>query len=163
MRGVAEGRLDPASSAFQLHIDRCVGCRACEPVCPSGVQYGALLELAREEAVKAGGSRWHGRLMLALFARPTATRVAMTLARVLRASGLPALAARVLPAWRWLGGVRLAAGMLAASAPWRGLRRAQRAARGTAPTGGAASSTFIARSRGFEPGICLANPMAKLA
>lgn len=30
-------------------IDTCVGCRNCETVCPSGVEYGHLLELAREE------------------------------------------------------------------------------------------------------------------
>jgi glycolate oxidase iron-sulfur subunit len=151
MRGVAEGRLDPASFAFQVHIDRCVGCRACETVCPSGVQYGALLELAREEAVKAGGSRWHSRLMIALFARRTPTRVVMTLARLLRATGLPALAARLLPSWRWMSGIRLAAGMLAASAPWRGLRRAESApapagARGAAEADGAA----LARARGGD-------------
>src|SRR5688572_9945233 len=115
MRAVVEGRLDPAADAFQLHIDRCVGCRACETVCPAGVQYGALLELAREEAVKAGGGgRWHSRLLLAVFARPRLTGLAMALARLLRATGLPRLAVRLMPRWRWLAGVRLAAGMLAA-------------------------------------------------
>jgi glycolate oxidase iron-sulfur subunit len=48
MRAVAEGRLENTSSAFVTHIDRCLGCRACEQVCPAGVEYGQLLEGARE-------------------------------------------------------------------------------------------------------------------
>ena len=48
MRAVAEGRLEETSSAFQTHIDRCLGCRACELVCPAGVEYGQVLEASRE-------------------------------------------------------------------------------------------------------------------
>lgn len=47
MRAVAEGRLATESPTFERHINRCLGCRACEPVCPAGVQYGQLLEGAR--------------------------------------------------------------------------------------------------------------------
>ena len=49
MRAVEEGRLATDSSTFARHIDRCLGCRACEPVCPAGVEYGQLLEGARAE------------------------------------------------------------------------------------------------------------------
>jgi glycolate oxidase iron-sulfur subunit len=48
MRAVAEGRIEDTSSAFAKHIDRCLGCRACEQVCPAGVEYGQLLEASRE-------------------------------------------------------------------------------------------------------------------
>ncbi len=48
MRAVAEGRLENTSSAYRTHIDRCLGCRACEQVCPAGVEYGQLLEASRE-------------------------------------------------------------------------------------------------------------------
>lgn len=48
MRAVAEGRLEDTSNAFSTHIDRCLGCRACEQVCPAGVEYGQLLEASRE-------------------------------------------------------------------------------------------------------------------
>jgi glycolate dehydrogenase iron-sulfur subunit len=48
MRAVAEGRLENTSSAFATHIDRCLGCRACEQVCPAGVEYGQVLEASRE-------------------------------------------------------------------------------------------------------------------
>lgn len=48
MRALAEGRLESTSDAFRTHIDRCLGCRACEQVCPAGVEYGQLLEASRE-------------------------------------------------------------------------------------------------------------------
>lgn len=53
MRAVAEGRLENTSNAFQTHIDRCLGCRACEQVCPAGVEYGQLLEASREVLLHA--------------------------------------------------------------------------------------------------------------
>jgi glycolate oxidase iron-sulfur subunit len=45
---VDAGRLEIGDS-FVTHIDRCLGCRACETACPSGVQYGRILERARAE------------------------------------------------------------------------------------------------------------------
>jgi glycolate oxidase iron-sulfur subunit len=48
MQLVDEGRLELGDS-FVTHIDRCLNCRACESVCPSGVEYGKLLELARAQ------------------------------------------------------------------------------------------------------------------
>ena len=53
MRAVAEGRIENTSDAFRTHIDRCLGCRACEQVCPAGVEYGQLLESSREELLRA--------------------------------------------------------------------------------------------------------------
>ncbi len=46
MGAAAEGRI-ALDELFQEHIDLCLGCRACETACPSGVQYGLLLEGAR--------------------------------------------------------------------------------------------------------------------
>lgn len=46
MRAAADGRIG-LDGAFAQHIELCLGCRACETACPSGVQYGALLEVTR--------------------------------------------------------------------------------------------------------------------
>ena len=46
MRALQEGRL-PMDHPTVRHIDLCLGCRACEATCPSGVQYGELLEETR--------------------------------------------------------------------------------------------------------------------
>jgi len=51
MRAVQEGRLALGDTAVR-HIDSCLGCRACEAVCPSGVQYGDLLEHTRDHFEK---------------------------------------------------------------------------------------------------------------
>jgi glycolate oxidase iron-sulfur subunit len=48
MQAVAEGRMD-ISSEFVEHMYCCLGCRACETACPSGVQFGKLIEAAREQ------------------------------------------------------------------------------------------------------------------
>jgi glycolate oxidase iron-sulfur subunit len=47
MRAVQDGRL-PLDDTSVQHIDLCLGCRACEAVCPSGVHYGHLLEHTRD-------------------------------------------------------------------------------------------------------------------
>src|SRR5690606_38572023 len=46
MQALAEGQL-PAGGRLTWHLDRCLGCRACERVCPSQVGYGQLLESTR--------------------------------------------------------------------------------------------------------------------
>ncbi len=43
---VNEGKLEPGET-FVRHIDLCLDCRACETACPSGVEYGRLVEHAR--------------------------------------------------------------------------------------------------------------------
>lgn len=45
MKQVLEG--EPVTQKTQLHLDRCLTCRACETVCPSGVRYGRLVDIGR--------------------------------------------------------------------------------------------------------------------
>lgn len=47
MRGVEEGRLEVDDDVVSF-MERCVQCRACETACPSGVQFGRLMEQTRE-------------------------------------------------------------------------------------------------------------------
>lgn len=47
MKGVVDGLIEPDEDV-KRSIDLCLGCRACEPVCPSGVNFGHLLEQARD-------------------------------------------------------------------------------------------------------------------
>ncbi|MFT4412299.1 (Fe-S)-binding protein [Fredinandcohnia humi] len=47
MKAVVDGLIEPDED-FERSLNMCLGCRACEPVCPSGVNYGHLLEEARD-------------------------------------------------------------------------------------------------------------------
>lgn len=47
MKAVIDGQIEP-SEEVKRSIDLCLGCRACETACPSGVRFGRLLEQARE-------------------------------------------------------------------------------------------------------------------
>ncbi|GGA87728.1 (Fe-S)-binding protein [Ornithinibacillus halotolerans] len=47
MKAVVDGEIEPDDDV-KRSLDLCLGCRACEPVCPSGVNYGHLLEQARD-------------------------------------------------------------------------------------------------------------------
>jgi len=95
MRSVLEGALAPDDEAVQTHLDRCLGCRACETVCPSGVPYGFLLESARATLLEQHKLPLIARVVLSVFARPRLLSAIMKLGRVARATGIPALAGRL--------------------------------------------------------------------
>jgi glycolate oxidase iron-sulfur subunit len=46
MKEMLEG--NDVTAKTQFHLDRCLTCRACESTCPSGVQYGRLVDIGRE-------------------------------------------------------------------------------------------------------------------
>ena len=54
MRALQEGRLEADDATLVEQSSFCLGCRACEPVCPGGVRYGELLEQWRDH-------QWRGR------------------------------------------------------------------------------------------------------
>lgn len=118
MRALERGELDPTDSALATHLDRCLGCRGCEPVCPSGVGYGRGLEAARETLARARGLPWIARAALWTLTTPEVAGPVYALARLLRATGLP----EGLAGW---GRLRFALGMLAATRPEGGRRRTE--------------------------------------
>jgi len=116
MRGLETGELNPGDPVVATHLDRCLGCRGCEPVCPSGVRYGQGLEAARALLTDRRGVPFIVRAALSAMTTAGASRVVYALARLVRATGLP----RRLAGW---GRVRFAMGMLGATAPEGGGRR----------------------------------------
>ncbi len=63
---VNEGKL-PLAESFVTHIDRCLGCLACETACPSGVQYGKIVERARAQIEQHYRRPWLARAVRGFF------------------------------------------------------------------------------------------------
>jgi len=85
---------------FVTHIDRCLDCRACETACPSGVEYGKLVELARAQIEQN-------------YKRPLGARIVRNFVyrRLLPYPARIAFAARLLRAYQRSGLETLARGM----------------------------------------------------
>ena len=88
MRAIQSGRLDVGAATVR-HIDLCLGCRACETACPSGVQYGTLLEETRDHIEKhhsRGLFQWLLRRLVIeqVFPFPWRMQVALWPVRVIR-------------------------------------------------------------------------------
>jgi glycolate oxidase iron-sulfur subunit len=90
MRALEAGELPLSDPAVRHHLDACLGCRGCEPACPSGVGYGAALETARADLARANGLPWQVRGILTVFRHEWMWRPAMTAMRWFRATGMPA-------------------------------------------------------------------------
>jgi glycolate oxidase iron-sulfur subunit len=89
MRSLLEGTVTPNDGSVRQHIDQCLGCRACEPVCPSGVPYGQLLEATRATLREYQPISFLARLILFVFARRWLLRPAMFFSRILAATPIP--------------------------------------------------------------------------
>ena len=81
---------------FQAHIYQCFNCRACETACPSGVQFGAVMEMVRAMTPPQNRrDRMVRRVLLnGLLPHPRRLRIAGWLYRATRAVRLPALLRR---------------------------------------------------------------------
>ncbi|HTC23529.1 MAG TPA: heterodisulfide reductase-related iron-sulfur binding cluster [Gemmatimonadales bacterium] len=90
MRALERGELEPDDDGLIAHLDACLGCRGCEPACPSGVGYGRGLEAAREQLFRARGLPLPARLGLAVFRIRALWRALFGAGRLLRATGVPA-------------------------------------------------------------------------
>jgi glycolate oxidase iron-sulfur subunit len=108
MRALEQGELAPDDPGLNQHLDRCLGCRGCEPVCPSGVGYGAGLEAARARLVERHPPTLVARVALAAMTSPVVSGIVYALARAARGSRVP----ERLAGW---GRVRFAMGMLGAT------------------------------------------------
>ena len=142
MRALERGELGADDSALFEHLDACLGCRGCEPACPSGVGYGRGLEAAREQLFAARGLPPLATLVLRVFRYVALWRPLFTLARGLRATRIPSLLAG-------RGRLRFGLGMLASSAEVT--ERDEWVAAG--PPGSGAAGQFAGNERGvvMEP------------
>jgi glycolate oxidase iron-sulfur subunit len=147
MRALERGEIAADDEGLVQHLDACLGCLGCEPVCPSGVGYGRGIQVAREQLFASRRLPPLAAAVLGVFSRAWLWRPLFTVSRWLRATGLPA---------RLAGGGRVGfgMGMLAASGRARGTTpretraagAAAQAARTAAGAAGAAGAAQPAES-----------------
>ncbi len=112
MRALERGEMDSTDPALRDHLEACLGCRGCEPACPSGVGYGRGLEAAREQLFAERGLPPLARSVLGVFRYRAFWRPLFTLARFIRATRVPSLLAGK-------GRLRFGLGMLASTVELR--------------------------------------------
>ena len=106
MRAVTDRRLD-MNQTIQRHLELCLDCRSCETACPSGVQYGRLIEPFRlaMNAPQQGEPKqfdWFFKYILfGLFPYPQRLRKALVFAKIAQRLKLDRLLLRT-GLWKWL-------------------------------------------------------------
>ncbi|HWT78782.1 MAG TPA: heterodisulfide reductase-related iron-sulfur binding cluster [Candidatus Methylomirabilis sp.] len=97
MRAAAEGRVG-IGETFVKHMNMCLVCRACETACPSGVQFGQLMESARGQARRkypeALSDRLFRSLILETFTSPERLRLLLAPLRLYQRLGIQDLLRR---------------------------------------------------------------------
>lgn len=96
MRAIADGRAELTSN-IQHHLDLCLDCRSCETACPSGVQYGRLIEpfrvaMEKEQAASHASDWFRNWIMLGIFPYADRLRKVLWPARIAQALRLDRLA-----------------------------------------------------------------------
>lgn len=123
MRSLEQGTITAADDDAARHLEQCLGCRGCEPACPSGVQYGRALEKTRAWMASRRGLPLGARAVLAVFSRRWLWRPILLVARWIRDR-------RIAERLAGPGRTRFGFAMLAASGDGRKLRQ------GRAPSDG---------------------------
>jgi len=99
MKQVLEG--EAVSRKTQLHLDRCLTCRSCETTCPSGVQYGRLVDIGRhiveQEVERSLGEKLIRKTLRVIIPNPTLFSALLTTGRVFKPI-LPAAIKNKIPA-----------------------------------------------------------------
>jgi len=144
MRALERGEMTSGEAALVQHLDACLGCRGCEPVCPSGVQYGRGLEQARERLHAERGLSTLARAVLGVFRHERLWRPLFSLARLFRGTGLP----RALAGGGHLG---FGMGMVASSAAGRYGGTTVRRYDGKAPAGPETAGSHAAEETAAVP------------
>src|SRR5215472_17125447 len=87
IKGLADGTL-PLDDEVVRHLDLCLGCRACETACPSGVRYGSIIDETRAYVERHAPRPWRQRLVraaiLATFPYRRRTRALLGVAHTAR-------------------------------------------------------------------------------
>ena len=85
----------PITPRWVEHFDTCLGCMSCMTVCPSGVDYGKLIEATRAQIERlhdrSFGERWHRRFLFSIFANPKRLRLLGRILGTYQKSGLQTL------------------------------------------------------------------------
>ena len=95
MQALDQDRIDISNERLAFHLDRCLGCRACEAMCPSKVPFMKLMDTARAALYEHHGRHRYTRypsLLLDMAGSKTRTRMASGMANLVSGLGLKGLA-----------------------------------------------------------------------